>query len=78
MINDYQPETIPQYVINASLETGEFIGEPVYVGEVIPKNWDEKLNTADAYFCTYLHFCTNAQQQKTGKTEIRAIGVAWV
>ena len=78
MLDDFEPETIPHYRVHASLVTDEFVDDLAYVGEVIPKNWDEKINTDDAYFSTYLHFCTNSQGQKTGRTEIRAIEVAWV
>ena len=78
MLNIFEPEMIAQYAINANLETGEFISEPVYVGEVNPKIWEEKINTADKYYGTYLHLCIDAKQQKTGKIEIRAIEVDWI
>lgn len=56
-----------QYTVTADRETGEWIGEPFFAGEVILKEWHKMQDTDAEHFDTYEH-----------EGETRAIKVVWM
>jgi len=57
---------VQQYTVTADQETGEWIGQPEFVGVVALADWHKKQDTDAAHFDTYEH-----------DGETRAIEVVW-
>lgn len=65
--------TLKQYSVRADRKTGEWIGEPEYVGEVSRAEWLSKVDTDERIFSFYAHYEGEYQTD----AETRAIEVIW-
>lgn len=63
---------IEQYTVTADRETGEWLGDPEYAGEVDAAEWNAKVDTDDVHYDTY-----EIQTDGTTNTVTRAIEVVW-
>lgn len=50
---------IDQYTVRADAQTGEWLGEPVFVGKVLESVWNKKTDTALVHYDRYEHFSDN-------------------
>lgn len=62
--------TLPQYTVLADADTGEWLEEPTYVGEVDRAAWNAKPDTTERHFDTY-------EAGDPLQSETRAIEVVW-
>lgn len=69
---------IKQYSVKADANTGEWIGEPEYVGMVDPAKWSSANDTAERHFDTYEVQIKDEAGWPTLDTETRAIEVVWM
>ena len=69
--------TYPHYTVVADSNTGEWLGEPKHVGEVIAAEWDAKFDTDQEHFDTYEAPIYDETGAATLDTETRAITVTW-
>lgn len=63
---------VAQYTVKAVAETGEWIGDPEYVGVVTLADWHKKVDTAACHFDTY-----EVPADDGVSTITRAIEVVW-
>lgn len=64
---------IPQDIVHADRVTGEWIGEPAFVGLVEVAGWHAKQDTDDVHFDTY-----EALADDGVTTVTRAIQIVWM
>ena len=69
---------IKQYHVEADANTGEWIGEPEYVGMIDESSWSSANDTEARHFDTYEVQIMDEQGFPTLDTETRAIEVVWV
>lgn len=69
---------LKQYTVEADKNTGEWLGDPVFVGMVDESEWHAKQDTDDLHFDTYEEPIKDETDWPTGDTETRAIEVVWV
>lgn len=67
---------MPQYTVEADPETGQWIGEPEYVGDVNFGEWCAKPDTWDHHYDTYTHRWVDIEGDE--HEEERAIDVEWL
>ncbi len=65
-----------QFKVQADAETGEWIGDPEYVGNVDLTAWNKKEDTDKISYDTYEFYGYEIEQYPDGQT--RAIAVNWI
>ena len=71
-------KNISQYTVDASASTGEWLGEPEYVGDVDPTAWSTLTDTSDIHYDTYEKTICDDLGFATLDSETRAIEIIWV
>jgi len=67
-----------KFTVEAARTTGEWIGEPEFVGDVERTVWDKMVDTDDAHFDTFEKFDKDEQGNEPVTGETCAIEVSWV
>jgi hypothetical protein len=68
---------IEQYAVAADAETGEWIGEPEFVGVVDSAEWNKREDTDATHYDTYEFFPVDEMGRQSIDSVTRAIEVTW-